>query len=191
MNELKEIISIYHHLNEESLKKIDGLTEYREYLSGDCFIEKGKRNHYEYFIIEGICRSFLLNPEGEEITISFFNPKSVLSPFVTRTINGISNLNYQALTDLKVGIMDSSLFEKLMVENLEIREFGNMVLKMELQKKIEKEIQLASLTAKERLIKFREQYQMLENLIPHSAIATYLGITNVSLSRLRRDLLDR
>lgn len=188
MEELKEIINNYHHLNDESLKEIVNLAEYREYVPGNCFIEKGKRNHYEYFIIEGICRSYLINPEGEEMTISFFNPKSVLSPFVTRTINGISNLFYQALTDLKVGIIDSSIFEDLMVKNLEIREFGNMVLKMELQKKIEKEIQMASLTAKERLVIFRKQYRNLENLVPHSAIATFLGITNVSLSRLRRDL---
>jgi CRP-like cAMP-binding protein len=188
LNELKEIIDKYFHLREESFNEIDRVTEYREYLPGDCFIEKGKRNHYEYFIIEGICRSYLINSEGEEITISFFDPKSVLSPFISRTINGISTLYYQALTDLKVGIIDSSIFEKLLVENPEIREFGNMVLKMELQKKIEKEIQMASLTAKERLIKFREQYHMLENLIPHPTIATYLGITNVSLSRLRRDL---
>jgi CRP-like cAMP-binding protein len=191
LKELKDIISIYHHLSDESFKEIDKLTEYREYVHGDCFIEKGKRNHHEYFIIEGICRSYLINPEGEEITISFFNPESVLSPFVTRTLNGISTLYYQALTDLKVGIIDATIFEELMVENQGIREFGNMVLKMELQKKIEKEIYLASLTAKERLIKFREQYRNLENLVPHSVIATFLGITNVSLSRLRRDLADR
>ncbi len=190
LSELKEIISKYHSLSDESLKIIDDLTELREYISGECFIEKGKRNHHEYFIIEGICRSYLLNPEGEEITISFFNSNTVLTPFVTRTINGISTLNFQALTNLKVGIIDSSIFEDLMVSDLEIREFGNRVLKMELQKKVEKEIQLASLTAKERLVIFRNQYRNLENLVPHSAIATFLGITNVSLSRLRRDMTD-
>jgi CRP-like cAMP-binding protein len=56
-------------------------------------------------------------------------------------------------------------------------------------KKVEKEIGLASFTAKKRLIRFREQYALLENLIPHTDIATYLGITNISLSRLRKELL--
>ena len=86
--------------------------------------------------------------------------------------------------------MDASKFLDLMVDHLDAREFGNMVLKIELKNKVEKEIGQASLTAKERLLKFREQYSSLENLVPHTTIATYLGITNISLSRLRRDLLS-
>jgi CRP-like cAMP-binding protein len=85
--------------------------------------------------------------------------------------------------------MDAKSFEKLMVDNLEIREFGNVVLRNELKQKVEKEIGMASLTAKERLVKFREQYPLLENIIPHTTISTYLGITNISLSRLRNELL--
>ena len=54
---------------------------------------------------------------------------------------------------------------------------------------VDKEIGLASLTAKGHLIKFRNQFPMLENFIPHSDIASYLGITNILLSRLRRDLM--
>jgi hypothetical protein len=76
-----------------------------------------------------------------------------------------------------------------MVQDLEIREFGNTVLRNELKKKVEKEIGLASLTAKERLIQFRKDYPFLENLIPHPYIASFLGITNVSLSRLRKELM--
>lgn len=190
MNEIKAIIDAVYPLSDTSLKEVSDVTEYLEFLPGECFIEKGKRNSHEYFIMDGICRSYLISPEGEEITISFFNSGSVLSPFVTRTINGISNLNFQALTNLRIGIIDSALFENMMVNNLEIREFGNMVLKMELKKKVDKETGMASLTARERLIKFREEYRILENLVPHSTIATYLGITNVSLSRLRKDLID-
>ena len=44
--------------------------------------------------------------------------------------------------------------------------------------------------AKERLIEFRNKYKILENLIPHTDIASYLGITNISLSRLRKDLMS-
>ena len=110
---------------------------------------------------------------------------------MSRTTNGKSILNFQALTDLKLGAMDASKFENLMVENLEIREFGNTVLRNELTEKIDKEISLASTTAAERLIKFRKKHPMLENLVPHPTIASYLGITNISLSRLRRDLLNK
>jgi CRP-like cAMP-binding protein len=190
MKDIAEIINAIYPISGDSLNKIIDITDYREYNKGTCFIEKGTHDYNEYFLLDGICRSYLLNPEGEEITIAFFKPGSVLSPYVTRTVEGISNLNFQALTDIHVGIMDASIFLDLMVEHLDIRDFGNMVLKLELQNKVEKEIGHASLTAKERLLKFREEYTLLENLVPHTTIATYLGITNISLSRLRKELIS-
>jgi CRP-like cAMP-binding protein len=189
MEEIKDIVKSIYPVSGNSLNQIIDLIEYQEINKGSCFIEKGTRDYHEYFLLDGICRSFVLNPEGEEITIAFFNPGTVLSPFVTRTVEGISNLNFQALTDIKLGMMDASEFLNLMVDQLDTREFGNMVLKIELKNKVDKEIGHASLTAKERLLKFREQYAMLENLVPHTTIATYLGITNISLSRLRKELI--
>lgn len=190
MNEnIKDIILRKIPMSSSSLEAIIDIVEYVEYQKNEIFITEGKRNSKEYFVLEGVCRSFLLNPEGEEITISFFTENTVLSPFITRTYDGLSNMNFQALTTLKLGIMDAGSFEQLMVENLEVREFGNIVLRNELKQKVEKEIGMASLTGKERLIKFREKYPLLENMIPHTAISTYLGITNISLSRLRNELL--
>jgi CRP-like cAMP-binding protein len=133
MKELKDIINSILPLSDISINEISGLVNYREIKNGNVFLEKGKRNQSEYFLLKGICRSFLLNPDGDEITISFFNTGSVLSPYVTRTIEGISNINIQSLTDIIIGEMDACKFEELMVNFLEIREFGNMVLKMELQ----------------------------------------------------------
>lgn len=176
MEIIEKIIRSIYPVSGHSMNLIKDLVEHQEQEKGNCFIEQGKHNQSEYFVLVGICRSFLLSPEGEEITIAFFTPGDVLSPFVTRTVNGISNLNFQALTGVTLGTMDADKFQDLMVDVLDIREFGNMVLKLELMNKVEKEIGHASLTARERLLIFREKYPMLENLVPHTTIATYLGI---------------
>lgn len=173
-----------------SLDLISDLILVEVYEKGDVFIDRGKKNNKEYFVYEGVCRSFLLSPEGEEVTISYFLEGSVLSPNKTRTANQLSQLNFQALTNLTIASMDADKFEQLMIDHLDIREFGNMVLQNELLSKVEKEIGLASLNAKERLLLFREKYHFLENLISHADIASYLGITNISLSRLRRELRE-
>ncbi len=143
-------------------------------------------NQWEYILSKGIARTFLLNTEGEEITLSFFEEHMVLPPYVTRTANGKSILYCQAVTDCEVIRIDAEAFEALMITNIEIRDFGNTVLRLELLHKVNKEIRMASWTAKERLQQFRRDFSMLENLIPHPMIASYLGITNVSLSRLRK-----
>lgn len=184
-----EIIDSICHMSSKSNEEIEALVEKEQFGKGDIILKKGQRNSKEYFVLDGICRSFLINPEGEEITIAFFAQGSILSPYVTRTREGYSNLNFQASVNTTLGSMDAGKFEELMVNNLEIRNFGNTVLKNELNQKVDKEIGMASLTAKERLIKFRQQFPLFENLIPHTEIASYLGITNISLSRLRSEIM--
>ncbi|MGB2273389.1 MAG: Crp/Fnr family transcriptional regulator [Flavicella sp.] len=186
----RPLVSKVSPVSKESLDLISNLIEVEVYEKGAIFIDRGKKNNKEYFVYDGVCRSFLPSPEGEEVTISYFLEGSVLSPNKTRTANQISHLNFQALTKLTVASLNADKFEELMINHMDIREFGNMVLQNELLEKVEKEIALASLNAKERLLLFRKKHHFLENLISHVDIASYLGITNISLSRLRRGLLE-
>jgi CRP-like cAMP-binding protein len=188
---LKEIIWPYYPLSSKSFDFIVNAVNIKIIPKGTSFIQVKNRDKNEYFLLKGICRSFLINPEGEDITISFYKEKKILSPYVTRTSNGISLLNYEAMTDLELAFIDAEHFLNLMIENIDIREMGNNVLRKELLQKVKKEIGLASLTAKERLLRFREDFPQLENLIPHPVIASYLGITNISLSRIRGELSQK
>jgi CRP-like cAMP-binding protein len=185
---IKAIFDEVYPVSDRSFQLITEMVEYSSIPKSEVFIERNRPNDSEYFILEGICRSYLLSPNGDEITIHFFEAPTVLSPHITRTKNGLSLLNFQAITDLTVASFNEKDFVDLMIENLEIRFFANTVLRNELIRKVDKEIGLASLTAKERLLQFREWYDSMENKVPHPMIASYLGITNISLSRLRRAL---
>ena len=185
----RPIVNKVSPVSEGSLDLMSDLIVVEVYEKGDVFIDRGKKNNKEYFVYDGVCRSFLLSPEGEEVTISYFLEGGVLSPNKTRTANQISHLNFQALTKVTLASLNAGKFEQLMINHIDIREFGNKVLQNELLAKVEKEIALASLNARERLILFREKYHFLENLISHVDIASYLGITNISLSRIRKELM--
>lgn len=184
---VRNIIGSIFSISGEAFLEIEKLLEFESFRKGESFILKNKVNEKEYFLINGICKSYLINPEGDEVTISFFTDKSILSPHAIRTNKNISNLNFKALTEISFASVNSQQFENLMIDNIEIRNFANTVLQNELISKVEKEIGLASLPAKERLMAFRRKYPLLENYVPHTDIASYLGITNISLSRLRKD----
>lgn len=187
-NKVKEIIHSVYPISKRSFQELQPLLVLETFEKGAVFIKRNRRNEKEYFVVGGICKSFVLSPEGEEVSIAFFLENDILSPNQIRTSKGYSNLNFRALTDLELVSINARPFEQLMIENIEIRNFGNTVLQNELVGKVEKEIGLASLTAKERLLAFRKKYEALENYIPHPDIASYLGITNISLSRIRREL---
>ena len=126
---LNKLIQSVFPMSPSSLKEIDRLISRFECKKDEIVIRENQSNSYEYFILSGICRSYLINPEGEDISLSFFVSPSVLSPYTTRVRGGKSLVNFQALTDIQLGAMDAHKFEQLMVDNLEIREFGNTVLR--------------------------------------------------------------
>ena len=185
---IKELFNKILPLSEVSFSKLKTIFNSVSIKKDEVFIKIDQKNNSEYFIETGFARSFLVNPEGEEITLSFYKSGNALSPHITRTKLNKSLLNFQALTSVGLIEFDADEFLNLMIENLEIRNLGNAILLNELISKTEKEMALASLTAKERLIGFRSEFGILENLIAHPIISSYLGITNVSLSRLRNEI---
>lgn len=188
---VKKIINEISKTSEEAMVQLISLIKFVSYGKGERFIKINQKNQSEYIVLSGYCRSYLTNPEGEEISLSFYQSGTVLPPHIIRTKNDKSLLNFQALTNVEMAEFDSAYFLQLMINYLDIRNFGNTVLKNELEKKVSKEISLVSLPAKDRLIQFRNEFDQLENIIPHPIIASYLGITNVSLSRLRHELSQK
>lgn len=184
-DKVRSIINSTIHISNKSAEKVVGLVKNINYKKGTLIASVGQKNNLEYFVTNGICKSFLTTPEGDDVTISFFMSKSIISPSTTRNREGRSLINIRALTDVEIATMNASAFEKLMVEDLEIRGFGNSVLRNELMAKVQKEIALASLKGKDRLTLLRKNFPNIENQIPHADIASYLGITTISLSRLR------
>ena len=187
---IDSIIEKIYPLPQSRIELIKSIIKIEDIKKGTDFVLKGNRSGNEYFVIEGVCRSYVLNPEGQPVTISFYIDSSVISPCIIRTYQDQSQTNLQALTHAKVARMDAAIFAQMMVDDIEIRNFANTVLQNELIHKVQKEIGLASLTAKQRLIRFRQEYPLLENLVSHADIATYLGITTISLSRLRKELMQ-
>ena len=175
------------YLSLNSSKKLADVISVTNIKKGTTFIKEGKIDKNEYLIFDGTCRSFVVNAKGDDISLSFYVSNAAISPNVTRTklSNSQSILNIQALTDVKLATFLSEDLMELMSSNREIELWGNSILQNELLQKVAKEINQISMSAEDRLLEFRTLYPQLENLIPHSYIASYLGITNVSLSRIR------
>lgn len=161
------------------------ITNIVTYKKQENIIEHQSLNNYEYIVMEGVCRIYILDYEGNEATLAFYIQGNVLPPNQIRTVNGKSLYTLQALTDIVLARFNSNAFADFMRKYSEVEKWGLSVFNNELKSKVNKEIDLITLPAKERLNEFRKKYSGLENIIPHPYIASYLGISPVSLSRLR------
>ena len=151
------------------------------------FLE-GKKNHFEYILISGVVHRYNISDKGDVVTTGFYMSKSVITPNFARTNNGKSIFSLQTLTDVVLAEILVTDLDNLRYTNKEYSDFGQRIMEAELARTFYNEAVFRSFNAKERLLELRKQFPSLENLVPHNIIASYLGITNVSLSRLRNEL---
>lgn len=141
----------------------------------------------EIFVLEGHLISTISDPEGKEICVGFYTGPSVVTPNIARTRAGQSLVSIVAMTNAKIARIDSDHLTQLMISSEPIRNWANGALRDSLSQKADREWCLAALGGADRLRWFREAYPGYEDIFNHALIASFLGVTPVTLSRLRHN----
>jgi CRP-like cAMP-binding protein len=156
------------------------------------YFEKGRRlatqgepDPNEHIILDGRAASQISDPEGRAVCVGFHAGPCVMTPNLARTRNGTSLVSIDAITDVLVAQMDSRALIELMLVSDPIREWANGIMQQEQIRKADREWCLAALGGADRLAWFRKAYPHHEDLFGHYLIASFLGVTPVTLSRLR------
>ncbi len=139
----------------------------------------------EFILLEGCLASRICDQEGKEVCVGFYMGPCVVTPNIARTRDGLSLVSIAATTDATLAWIDSELLTGLMLSSEPIRNWANAVLRDALSKKAEREWCLAALGGAERLNWFRQSFPGYEDIFTHSLIASFLGVTPVTMSRLR------
>ncbi|WP_375548603.1 Crp/Fnr family transcriptional regulator [Oceanicaulis alexandrii] len=146
---------------------------------------QGQPETDEYVLLEGCLTSSIGDPEGKEVCVGFYVGPCVVTPNIARTRDSESLVSIVATTDVSLARIDSDLLSNLMISSQSIRNWANAVLRDALNQKAEREWCLAALGGAERLNWFRQTFPSYEAMFAHTLIASFLGITPVTLSRLR------
>lgn len=139
----------------------------------------------EYILLEGCLASSICDQDGKEVCVGFYMGPCVVTPNIARTRDGMSLVSTAATTDATLAGLDRELLLDLMLASEPIRNWANAVLRDALSKKAEREWCLAALGGAERLNWFRTSFPGYEDIFTHSLIASFLGVTPVTMSRLR------
>jgi len=168
-----------------SLKALVPNMSRHEVSRNELLFESAKENRYEYLLLNGLLRSFILDVEGRDTTVAFHSAPCVITPCVARTENSISLVSCEAIQSSNVVRFPENELMSLMIEDEDARRWGNRVLQTELVRRALREWSLAAESGAQRLERFRKDYPDIQSSVPSKIIATYLGITPVTLSRLR------
>ncbi len=174
--DLSDRVSREQFASEWSIKRIE---------KGTHIIRQEEPETYEGILLEGCFASRIYDSNCLEICIDFYVGPSVLTPNIARTRDGLSIVEVEAITDATIAMMDKEKLSNLMLASEPVRDWANGVLRKELSRKADREWCLAALGGSDRLAWFREKFPGYEQIFAHSLIASFLGMTPVTLSRLR------
>ncbi len=152
---------------------------------GATIVEQGTPETRELIILQGQVASHIYSSQGSAICVGLHVGPCTLTPNIARTRDGMSLISVEAMTDSLVAQMDSNLLLDTMLASEPVRDWANGILRDELGRKADREWCLAALGGADRLAWFRDRYPGYEQTFTHTLIASFLGITPVTLSRLR------
>ena len=169
----------------ELCQKLMSMTEVLVVKKGQKIVNFGERPEKVTFLLKGIFRGYILNSEGKEITECFgFQPGDVAVSCCG--LDQPSPICIQALTDCQVLCLPVSECVEIIQTNLEMMAIYSRFLQKALQTHWEIKNAMYQYQALERYQWFLRNYPNLDEQVNSRYIASFLSITPVTLSRLRR-----
>jgi len=143
-----------------------------------------------YFLIDGIARYYYLTIDGKDFNKSFAYKKGHL-------LSSISSVIKQEKSPFSVEVLSESFtvlyisYEEFINIASKYPQWNKLIFKIYeklIIKKEKREADFLLLNATKRYEKFLKEYTPIVNIVPNYQIAAFLGITEVALSRIRKNI---
>lgn len=183
---LFDYLSKYLILSDDEKKAITDLDIFKKFKKGDVILSEGQLSNEGYFVIKGCIRCFYLI-DGEEKTTAFYTESQSLSPLCS--INYEPSKHYVSCIEDSIIIVANPEMEMLIFEKFPRFETLCRIMTEELLAKNQATFDdFKNSNPEQRYLNLLETRSDLLQRAPQFQIASYLGITPQSLSRMRNRL---
>ncbi|MCU0352671.1 MAG: Crp/Fnr family transcriptional regulator [Cytophagales bacterium] len=188
MESLINYILQFGHLNQQQIELVKRKATEVQLKKEAYFSEAGKIARQVAFVTQGILRVHYYNNKGEDITRYFIDENNFAVDLNSFNYQVPSSEYVQAVTDCTLIVFGYDSFKEL---SDTIIGWDEMIYKITTKAFMDKVNRISPMLAEdatERYLKFLERYPTVANRIPLSLLASYLGITQSSLSRIRKNI---
>lgn len=154
--------------------------------AGDYWLRAGESSTTIALIRSGLVRMFFHRIDGREFNKTFLRRGSWVAALDTLVLNEPSQLSIQALLPTSLVTLPYDEFDALCNEELYWSRVGRKLIEKVYLNKVRREAALLLTSAEEHYRIFLRDYGDVENDIPDYQIASYLGITAVAFSRIKK-----
>ena len=183
--------TIYNHplFTPGDLQEIVSLHQKIVLPKNDFLLQEGKTANAYYLVEKGLMRFYVHDFNGNEITTQFICENEIVNEVSSLFQRIPSVQNIQAVTDAVVWKIDFNDFQHLYHSMESIREWGREWMSAQLFQIQQRSIEMITQSASIRYLHLMEHRPQIIQQAPLKQIASYLGIADTSLSRIRKELV--
>jgi CRP-like cAMP-binding protein len=151
-------------------------------------LQEGEICKHSFYVEQGLLRYYSIDEKGKEHIIQFAPEGWFVGDRESMFFNRPSQFFIQSLEDSNVVMIDEDLICTLSKADETFAVFNNNLLHNHIRQLQHRINMLLSATAEERYLDFIKTYPDILLRVPQTMVASYLGITPESLSRVRKEL---
>jgi len=185
---LDEYISRFVHLSEDETNALENIITPRRILRKEHFAEISKVCTKALFADKGYFRFYHIDSSGNEITSDFYFAPNFITSYTSFITGEPSFVNVQAMVDMEVLEFQKSDMNELYKRYPNIERLGRLIAESVAITSEKHLFLLLNQTAEMRYKTLMERNPEYVNTIPLQYIASYLGITKETLSRMRKSI---
>lgn len=173
---------------DEQLKKIIAISKIKKIRKDNCYIREGETPKSFAYVFRGLFRYYYIDKKGNDFTKGFFFENSFISSYSAMIQNRESYFSIEALEDAEIIEIDYEKWKALLSNELVWHKLLLALIEKGYCIKESREREFLLFSAEERYKSFLKSFSDQQKRIKQHFIASYLGISPVSLSRIRKNL---
>jgi CRP-like cAMP-binding protein len=190
----EKLIDFLHQGNNISpivYQRIAEYFNYKKLAKGEFQLSAGKICDEYLFLEKGYLRAFVHDTEGNEVTTNFYEPGEMVFEVSSFFKRGKSKENIHALSECEGWYITFAQLNTLFHSIPEFRDFGRSILVQGFAGLKSRTLSMITETAEQRYAELLKSSPAIFQQAPLKNIASFLGITDTSLSRIRKEFAKK
>lgn len=191
LNKISSYLKFFSDLEISDVKEFMHIYKERSLVPGETYIQEGSTIKRVAFIKKGLVRAYFINEKGEEINFLLRWENQFVASHDIIILNRPSRFIYEALENCDLLELDYEALQKVISKNPKLEKYRKDFLLRMLSESLEHLESFVLLSPEERYLEFLKSKPNIQNRVPNKYIASILGITPVSLSRIRKRIANK
>ena len=169
-------------------KELEKMMSYKKVKKREILLSANTYVKKIFLVVDGCLRSFYQDEEAREHTLHFAVDNAAITDFVALYNKKLSSLSIECVTDTIIIEIDFIKYLNALIKYKELESFQRVVYERHISTLSNRILNQLTLTATERYKLFLAEFPQVNEIAPNHHIASYLGMAQQSLSRLKSQI---